>query len=60
MGGLPEKYREKGKLRYHTCEFCKREFVTTMKLPQCGICRKYATKQNFFRNYQLRKEGNTV
>ena len=43
LGGLPEKYREKGKLRYHTCEFCKREFVTTMKYPQCGKCRKYAS-----------------
>lgn len=41
--GLPEKYKEKGKLRYHKCEHCKHEFPTSMKFPKCSKCKKYAS-----------------
>jgi len=39
--GLPEKYKEKGKLRIVKCD-CGHEYASSMKIPRCSDCGKYA------------------
>ena len=43
--GLPEKYREKTKLREVTCRGCKHVMATRMKIPQCSKCGAYTEGQ---------------
>jgi len=38
--GLPERYKEKGKLRVVKCD-CGHEFATSMKIPRCFNCGVY-------------------
>ena len=40
--GLPEKYKEKGKLRIVKCKKCGHEYPTSMKIPRCSKCKTYS------------------
>jgi len=39
--GLPEKYKEKTKLREVTCSGCKHVMATRMLIPRCAKCGAY-------------------
>ena len=40
--GLPEKYKEKGKLRIVKCKKCGHEYPTSLKIPRCSKCQTYS------------------
>ena len=42
MSPRPAKYDEKGKLRVVKCKNCGHEYATSMKIPRCSKCGKYA------------------
>ena len=43
--GLPEKYREKTKLREVTCSGCQHVMATRMRIPQCAKCGAYTEEK---------------
>ena len=38
---IPEKYKEKSRLRYVKCPYCDTEYSTSMKIPRCSRCYRY-------------------
>jgi len=42
--GLPEKYKEKTKIRIVKCGSCKREYPSRQKIPRCSKCGAYTEK----------------
>ena len=42
MAPLADRYKEKGKLRVVKCKECGHEYASSMKIPRCSKCGKYA------------------